>query len=279
MRWMIALLCLLLAACGAAERSGAVLPPPTGAPLPTLMPPPSAAPPGATVVPEDSGWLPSAPGVELRRLRVAVGDMQAPVSVVRLDPQAVHFSVGYQPAAPPTLSEWVVTEGALALINGGFFDEAGETVALLIQAGQPIGESYVGRGGMFAVSPAGEVSLRALADTPFDPEEPLAEALQGWPLLVRPGGAQAYSYEDGARARRSAVALDRSGRVLFIACPTSAFTLAELSAWLAAADLDVDAAVNLDGGSSTGLLLRSAAAPERVEPFVALPIVLMALPK
>lgn len=278
MRQMIALLCLLLAACTMAERSGGALPP-TGAPLPTLMPPPTAAPPTATGVPADSGWLPSAPGVELRRLRVAVGELQAPVSVVRLDPQATRFVVGYAPTTPLTLGEWAVAEGALALINGGFFDESGQTVALLIQAGQPIGESYVGRGGMFAVSPAGEVSLRALSETPFDLGEPLAEALQGWPLLVRPGGAPAYSYEDGERARRSALALDRSGRVLFIVCPTAAFTLAELSTWLAAADLEVDVAVNLDGGSSTGLLLHGPTASERLEPFVALPIVLMALPK
>lgn len=212
-------------------------------------------------------------------MRVTVAGLQAPVSLVRLDPAEVRFVVGYQPATPPMLSEWAAAADALAVINGGFFDENGQTVALLVQDGQPIGESYLGRGGMFAVAPDGSVALRALSDMPYDPGEPLVEALQGWPLLVRPGGVAAYNYEDGQRARRSALALDRTGRVLFIACPSAAFTLAELSTWLVAAELELDAAVNLDGGSSTGLLLRSSLAAERIEPFVALPIVLMALPK
>ncbi|NTU80397.1 MAG: phosphodiester glycosidase family protein, partial [Chloroflexales bacterium] len=170
-------------------------------------------------------------------------------------------------------------EGALAVINGGFFDEAGRTVALLAHEGQTIGTSYEGRGGMFAVEPDGVVTLRALADAPYSPDEPLAEALQGWPMLVRPGGEAAYTYEDGERDRRSALAVDQSGHVLLIAAPTAAFTLAELSAWLATSDLAIDAAVNLDGGSSTGLLLLSATNPERIEAFAPLPIVLMALPR
>jgi uncharacterized protein YigE (DUF2233 family) len=212
-------------------------------------------------------------------MRVAVAGLQAPVSLVRLDPELVRFVVGYQPETPPTLSEWAVAADALAVINGGFFDAHGQTVALLVRDGQAIGTSYLGRGGMFAVTPDGSVALRALSDRPYDPGEPLAEALQGWPLLVRPGGVAAYSYEDGQRARRSAVALDRAGRVLFIASSGSTFTLAEFSAWLSSAELELDAAVNLDGGSSTGLLLRSAVVGERIEPFVALPMVLMALPR
>ncbi|RRR66417.1 MAG: phosphodiester glycosidase family protein [Candidatus Viridilinea halotolerans] len=242
------------------------MPTPTGMPATTTTP-----------LPQDSAWQTAAPGLELRRMRVPVAGLQAPVSLVRIDPQQVRFAVGYQPQAPLTLSQWASTHDAIAVINGGFFDASGVSVSLLIQQGVPYGTSYVERGGMFAVTPSGSVLLRALSDTPYDPREPLAEALQGWPLLVRTGGSAAYTHEDGQRARRSAIALDRSGRVLLIACHTSAFTLAELSHWLATADLDLDVAVNLDGGSSTGLLLRSSHTPERIEPFVPLPLVLLVL--
>lgn len=251
---------------------------PTIAPLPTLMPTPTGAPeptPGAPAEPADTGWLAAAPGAELRRLRVGVAGQAAPVSIVRLDPAKVRFSVGYRPEEPPPLAAWAAREGALAVINGGFFDEAWRSVALLVHDGQAVGASYEGRGGMFAVAPDGSVSLRALSDTPYDPAEPLAEALQGWPMLVKPGGLAAYSHEDGERDRRSALGLDRQGRVLLIAAPTAAFTLAELSAWLAASDLDLDSALNLDGGSSTGLILLSAEAPERIDAFSLLPIVLL----
>jgi uncharacterized protein YigE (DUF2233 family) len=245
--------------------------------MPTPTGPPPAAP---SESPADSGWLDAAPGAELRRMRVDLGaGIAAQVRVVRLDPALIRFQVGYAPESPRSLAVWAGGSGALAVINGGFFDEQNRTVSLLVAGGQAVGESYAGRGGMFSVSPDGAVRLRGLADAPYDPTEPLAEALQGWPLLVQPGGAAAYSFADSERARRSALAIDRSGRVLLIACPSASFTLAGLATWLAGSDLEIDAAVNLDGGSSTGLLLAGAGASERVEPFVPLPIVLLALPK
>ncbi|PDW02556.1 phosphodiester glycosidase family protein [Candidatus Viridilinea mediisalina] len=279
---LVILLGLLLTACSTKPHADPVVFPDLGMPLPTLMPSPTGmAPIAATATPlsQDGAWQTAAAGIELRRMRVAVGNIQAPLSLVRIDPSQVRFVVGYQPYTPPTLGQWAAQHNALVVINGGFFDANGHSVSLLVQAGEAIGSSYVERGGMFAVTPSGAVLLRALSDTPYDPAEPLAEALQGWPLLVRPGGTPAYDYEDGQRARRSVIALDRSGRVLLIASASSAFTLAELSHWLANSDLELDAAVNLDGGASTGLLLRSPNAPERIEPFVALPIVLMVLPK
>lgn len=285
--WAFGLM-LALAACAPGESAQQRRPLSSPIPLPTLMPTPTPAPAVPTLAPAaptpapaaDTGWMAAGPGIELRRLPApGPSGGQIRVSVVRIDPAQVRLRVGYAPDEPLALSAWAAREGALAVINGGFFDEQGRTVALLVSEGQSFGESYVGRGGLFGVSPEGAVRLRALADEPYDPGEPLTEALEGWPMLVRPGGAAAYSFEDGERARRSALAIDQSGRVLLIAVPAPAFTLRELSEWLAGADLAIDAAVNLDGGSSTGLILQSEAAPERIEPFVPLPIVLLALPR
>ena len=130
---------------------------------------------------------------------------------------------------------------------------------------------------MFAVDSAGQVLLRSLADQPYDPAEPLAEALQSWPMLVKPGAVAAgYSGDDSERARRSVVALDRSGHVLLLACGTSSFTLQDLGAWLLASDLEIDSALNLDGGSSTGLYANNQI---QVDAFVRLPQVLLAEPR
>jgi hypothetical protein len=49
------------------------------------------------------------------------------------------------------------------------------------------------------------------------------------------------------------VAVDRSGNLLFIVTPSSAFTLHGMGVWLANSDLDIDTALNFDGGSSSGL--------------------------
>ncbi len=273
---------LLLTNCGrpATIPDSAPIPAATLMPTPTGPPPPTSSPPSPSAAPADSGWVAAAPGAELRRLRADLGGgIMAQVSVVRLDPARVRFQVGYAPDSPHALTSWAHISGAMAVINGGFFDAQNHTVSLLVTGGQAIGESYSGRGGMFSVAPDGAVRLRGLAEAPYDPSEALAEALQGWPLLVQPGGAATYSFEDNDRSRRSALAIDRAGRVLLIASPSAAFTLAGFSAWLAGSDLEIDTAVNLDGGSSTGLLLAGAEANERVEAFVALPIVLLALPR
>jgi uncharacterized protein YigE (DUF2233 family) len=132
---------------------------------------------------------------------------------------------------------------------------------------------------MLAVAPDGGVSLRALSDQPYESSEALDQALQSFPMLVFPGGAPAAIEDDGRRARRSVVALDRAGRVLLLASPTSGFSLRELADWLSRSDLDVDSALNLDGGSSTGLYLSDGALQEAIDSFGALPIVLLVEPK
>ncbi|MBX0331116.1 hypothetical protein K2Z83_26050 [Oscillochloris sp. ZM17-4] len=154
----------LLAACGRLIESQ----PGPALPVATLMPTPTGAPPAEATAapaqpPADSGWIDAAPGAELRRLRVALGEgIQAQLRVVRLDPALLRFEVGYAPDSPRVIGRWARDRGALAAINGGFFDEQGRTVSLLAQAGQVFGESYVGRGGMFSVSPDGALRLRGL---------------------------------------------------------------------------------------------------------------------
>ncbi|NJO06681.1 MAG: phosphodiester glycosidase family protein [Chloroflexaceae bacterium] len=141
---------------------------------------------------------------------------------------------------------------------------------MVIQDGVPSGSSYEGQGGMFAIDVAGVLSLRHLADQPYRPDEPLLEALQGWPMLVKPGSVLAYiNPADSERARRSVIALDQAGRVLLIIAPTSDFTLQGLAQWLLMSDLAISSALNLDGGSSSGFCLNTPAYRERIDAFCA----------
>ena len=63
--------------------------------------------------------------------------------------------------------------------------------------------------------------------------------------------------DDGRPARRTVVAQDYQGRILFIVAPRGYLSLHELARFLAESDLDLDVALNLDGGASTGLWLRT----------------------
>jgi uncharacterized protein YigE (DUF2233 family) len=256
------------------------LPAPTR-PVPTLFPTLAAPTPASTPEPQidspDTGWLAGSPGVELRRLRVAESPERpaVPMTVVRIDPTSARLRVVYTPEHPLPLRAWFASQRPLAAINGGFFRENFQTAALLVSDGVANGGSYEGFGGMLAVAQDGSLSIRPLRDQAYDPSEPLAQAVQSFPMLVFPGGMAAEPDDDGHRARRSAVAIDRAGRLLLIACPTSDFTLRGLATWLAQSDLEIDRALNLDGGSSTGLFLSDGDLHEELDSFAALPAVLL----
>lgn len=274
---------LLLAGCGASSPA----PPPTRL-IPTLFPTvpvrripteggaPATSPPVASAEP-DSGWQPGRPGVELRQMQATPAPDRAavPLVIVRLDPAQVRLRVAYAPDQPRGLRSWFEARRPLAAINGSFFTPENQATALIISDGSASGASYAGFGGMLSVAPDGGVSLRALSDQPYDPAELIEQALQSFPMLVFPGGVPATIADDGRRARRSAVAIDRAGRLLLLVSPTSDFTLRGLADWLSQSDLDVDRALNLDGGSSTGLYLSDGALHEQIDSFGPLPIVLL----
>jgi len=275
---LLLLSALLLAGCGASNVQPAS--PPTRA-IPTLFPTaaisaPATAQPSAAPTP-DSGWQQGRRGVELRHMQAAVAPdrVAAQLVIVRLDPALVRLRVVYAPDRPRGLRGWFAERRPLAAINGSFFTPKYQATALLVSDGVVSGTSYAGFGGMLSVAPNGGVSLRALRDQPYDPAEPIEQALQSFPMLVFPGGEPAAIEDDGRRARRSVVALDRAGRLLLLVSPTSDFTLRGLADWLSWSDLDVERALNLDGGSSTGLYLSDGALQEAIDSFGPLPIVLL----
>ena len=147
---------------------------------------------------------------------------------------------------------------AALIVNGGFFDEADRALGLVISDGQASGQSFSGFGGMLQVDGAG-TRVRSLVGEPYA-GEPLFQAVQAFPMLIEAGGVPAPQ-GDGFRevSRRTVVAQDRAGRILFIAVPGSFVSFADLQAWLLASDLDLWAAFALDGGRSTGLYIGGAA--------------------
>jgi uncharacterized protein YigE (DUF2233 family) len=176
------------------------------------------------------------------------------VTVLRLRPDLFRFDVAYHPGNPQGLIAWQVETGALLIVNGGFFTPELEATGLTVVDGQPFGTSFVDFGGMFGVAPDGPF-VHGLADAPYVPGEPLLAALQSFPMLLRSGGIPGIPADDGERARRTVVAQDREGRILFLLSSFGHFTLYELAGFLASSDLDLDVALNLDGGASAGLLL------------------------
>jgi len=198
------------------------------------------------------------------------------VYVLRLTAGRFQFDVAYHPQ-PQTLEAWQAETDALLVVNGGYYRLENDKAlpnGLLVVNWEAMGSSYGAFAGMLAITDRGP-ELRWLARKPYDPAEPLRGALQSFPLLVKPGGMLGFprELEDNQRARRTVIAQDREGRVLFLVASFGHFTLHELSAYLAASDLSLDLAINLDGGPSSGLLLTSPW--EEIPAYTLLPIVII----
>lgn len=219
-------------------------------------------------------WQRVSSGIELRYEDwKSPGDNEDTMTILRFDVSKVHLSVGYQPSNPMTVSDWAQKEHALAVINGGYFDQNNTATALVVSNGQAYGSSYNGFGGMLSVDAQGNISLRALSQQPYDPNnEQLEQATQSSPMLMI-NGKRTQFQANAASQRRTIIAQDTQGRLLFIISPGQAFSLDEIADLLASSDLSLKTALNLDGGASTGLYMNSGGKHVEVDSVTMLPIV------
>ncbi|NTU64240.1 MAG: phosphodiester glycosidase family protein [Chloroflexi bacterium] len=259
---------LVLAACAPASAASSPLPilaaPPlsTRTPLPTITPTPTAIPPTPkpsptlmpTVAPITAdGWQPIRSGVFLREMLADPILKTGRVNVVKIDPSQVDFHVRYQPESPLKVREWYSTTQALVVINSSFFDNAHNAVGQLTSDGQSGGQSHNRMEGAFYLTGVG-AAVWPLRGWTKPAGLQIIESIESFPMLLLPGGLLNPDIPNDARtARRTVVAVDRSGNLLFVVTPTSSFTLHGMAVWLANSDLDIDTALNFDGGSSSGI--------------------------
>ena len=233
----------------------------------------------------DGQWKTSRPGIEYRaaRGRVISGTEQADelLLIMRIDPKRVQLKVRYAPSATQHVRDWLESTQADVVINGGYFDEQNVATALVIVDGVATGKSYSGFGGLFALRKNGNSttpSLQWLKTKPYRPDPNITDALQGSPMLVYNGRSVPGISDNGARNRRSFVAIDKQGRVLLGICQYAQWTLTDLAHYLAeASDLQIQNALNLDGGASTGLWLRGGPEALLTDSFEKVPMVIVGM--
>src|SRR5215216_5473000 len=251
---------------------------PSLTPAATLIPTPvlSVAPTFDTV--PDTGWSLLQPGLERRVLRIYNDQNQRVESlhVWRLDQKYFRMDVAYD-ETPKSLETWQKQTNALMVVNGGYYSIENERYfpdGLTIVKGRASGRSFRGFGGMLAIQ-KDRAELRWLVDRPYNPYGRLQAALQSFPVLVRPGGELGFGAEreNHVSARRTVIGQDKDGRILFIVAAQGYFTLHQLSVYLTESDLNLDIAVNLDGGGSTGILVANP--PEIILPSRPLPFVIL----
>ena len=127
---------------------------------------------------------------------------------------------------------------------------------------------------LLGICPAVGQSVRPLRVVVGEAQNP---AQQPPRAVLQLGGQGGYSDDSVLRARRTAIGQDTSGRILLVVASSGTFTLAEMSQFLLNSDFDLAVALNLDGGASSGLLLREPS--EGIPAFSLLPTVITIRPK
>jgi exopolysaccharide biosynthesis protein len=199
-------------------------------------------------------WQMVTPGIEVRVITPPQAVL-AQMIVVRLDPARVQFRVHYQPGQPRSIGQWQAElPNASVIVNANFFTPEHLITGMLVSDGQVYGRSFTDRGGMFSIQ-NGQPVIQSLTAQPYDGRF-LEQAVQAFPVLVLNGAAAYQRSTDTRASRRTVIGMDSQGRVLLLVTPGIGLGLYDLSQYLAAADLDLVTAFNLDGGRSTMLALR-----------------------
>jgi hypothetical protein len=237
-------------------------PPPTATPAPTPAP----------VV--EAGWELVMPGLERRWMQPEGLGPLASVVVHRFDPANFAFRAHISPGAPLYNTGWRERyPDAVAFVNANFFDVSNAALGLVVADGAYYGQSYINRGGMFAVQD-GVPRVQPLVNYPYD-GAPLEQAVQGFPALIA-DRVPNYQRGPGDRtSRRTVVAQDGRGRILWISTSLLGMTLDQTAQFLTRPDLDIVHALNLDGGGSTLLDIAGATIPS-LDPV---PVILAVYPK
>jgi uncharacterized protein YigE (DUF2233 family) len=151
----------------------------------------------------------------------------------------------------------------LVAVNSGFFSPKLEASGLLISQGRELAPARAGAGsGVVAVVKKQARLLKRGEALPAETDF----AVQCGPRLIEPGGGIGIRSDDGQRAARTAVCIREQGRELDLVVSISKGhrgagpSLLQLAQWLAAPlapgdSSGCDAALNLDGGPSTGIVV------------------------
>jgi uncharacterized protein YigE (DUF2233 family) len=215
---------------------------------------------GPTKVPTlDANWIAIADGIVYRRLAFYNSAGQATgILVTRIDPARASFRVKFVNGQTKNVTDWVnANPGVKVVVNGGYFTPQNIPIGLIAVEGTLMNRA-TGRNdaGFFQVK-GGQPKVRSLFLEPYNNTERFDQLVEGFPILmVRGRAAPAFNPDlSTAQSRRTIVAQDVYGRILFMVTSPGMATLLDMAKYLAVSGLEIDTALNLDGGGSTQMYI------------------------
>jgi len=197
------------------------------------------------------------PGLQFIQRRASNDGQTADLSIVSFSPKTHTFTVMDNPAGAFDAGSAALKRGALAAVNGGYFHPDRTPLGLVVRQGVEIHPLEKARllSGLVVIT-SDRITLRRASE--FKASPAIREALQAGPFLVD-AGKPVTGLDNTRSAARTVVFTDSTGRCGFLTCKS--LTLAETAALLATPSLvasgNMVRALNLDGGSSTALWVRS----------------------
>lgn len=205
-------------------------------------------------------WEPVTSGVEYREFAEEGIDIH--VTRVDLTNDSLKVVVSRESERGLRVSEFAKGNKAIVAINGDYFDDKFKPIGLTIgPCGQWAGTKDTKREGVVAIG-EGKASIRRQSEVMDPPEDWVAVAVSGWPMLVancevvKPlPGSPAFT---GSPHPRTAVGLSQDHRTLYFVIAEGrrtgvpGLTLAQLARFMHD-ELDTCSAMNLDGGGSAAM--------------------------
>ena len=219
--------------------------------------------PGQAIV-----WTPLDEGLDTVRLAYMEhkdGDFSRRIiiRVLRFDTERYDFrlfSSRWEGQSVPTMREWAEGKHLTAAINAGMYLKDGQTSTGYMRSGERTNNSrIVSRYGSFFVAGPREPGLprAAVLDRSVDDWQTLLPrydtVVQNF-RLMGPEGRQIWP-EDGPQHAVAAIAEDMNGRILFLHCSDPVSVHDFVAALTAHADLNLNSAMYVEGGSEASLLL------------------------
>jgi exopolysaccharide biosynthesis protein len=220
-------------------------------------------------------------GLELEEYPIIINDIQHDVVVItKIEPDQYNFRIVEDREQPKTIAEWQEQlSDEHIIINGSYFDEQNAPTGGLIIDHELVGGALTndGENGYTAALQIidNQPQILHLPNQNLDTNSQFA--LQSFPTLIA-NGEGLIKTDSHKRARRTVLAQDVHGKIIIITTKSRYFSLYEMMQYLLQSDLDIETAINLDGGPSTGLSMQFGTFNYEV-PSLAVPHVLVITPQ
>lgn len=196
--------------------------------------------------------------VEMLRDDESAGTM----TVVKIDPASNAFRVSHH--QPQGIGAWQQELAAVVVFNASYYGQDGKPVGLIITDGKAVGPARNPQmRGMFVAEPKGmspdlpRATILDLKLNPVEPQKfPWLQGVQSFPLLLDSEDRIRVRKSDKV-AHRTVIATDRAGNILVFNTQHGTISLYDLAQFLKDSVFELDAALNLDGGTEAQLYIKT----------------------